>query len=80
MEQMVWSKTPETVTKKGNENYVLVPELNYKNYKTLEAMAPELVRLTEDYPQNCPSDFSLAPLVWLVGGAILGGLVTTVVK
>lgn len=83
MEPMQWSKTPEMTLKTGDRakfNGVLIPDLNYRNYKSLEAINPIVMQGLEEYPQNCSHDFDISPLIWFVGGALIGGLAVARVK
>lgn len=83
MEPMQWSKTPEMTLKKGDPaefHGVLVPDLNYKNYKSLEAINPVVMQSLEEYPLNCPSEVSISPLIWFLGGVLLGGLAVARIK
>lgn len=77
MEPMTWSKQPEMTLKKGDTATfpgVLVPELNYKNYKTFEITSPQVMKVIEDkgvpvHFEDSPSIFA-SPILW----AIIGGL------
>ncbi len=75
---MEWSKAPETVLKIGDfapYEGVLVPPLNYKNYKTFERIKPEFDRLmdTADLPMCNEPGVLGSHVFWGVIGVLVGG-------
>lgn len=70
---MVWSSEPETTLKTGEKaefDGVLVPDLNYRNYKTFEAIVPELAKIEEIESKES----GISPVLWFLVGALVGGL------
>lgn len=82
---MKWSPLPEVTIKKGSRapaDGVLIPEQNYRNYRTLEDIQPELNKiLTGNDLALCeePSAWQ-NPLLWGFIGVALGGVAIAVVK
>ncbi len=76
---MTWSKQPEMTLKKGDTATfpgVLVPELNYKNYKAFEMTSPQIMKVIENkgvpvHFEDSPSILS-SPILWAVIGAAAG--------
>jgi len=65
--------------KKGNKapaDGVLVPELNYRNYRSLEELQPELNKIIygkADLPLCSEPSLWESPLLWGAIGVIVGG-------
>ncbi len=81
---MKWSPLPEMTIKKGNKapaDGVLIPELNYRNYRTLEDLAPELDKILKgsDLPRCTEPSTWENPLLWGVFGVLVGGIAVAVV-
>lgn len=60
MAQLNWDRQPELILKKGNSSPftgILIPDQNYRNYKTLEVSNTELMEKLEEsrVPLVCPS-------------------------
>ncbi len=70
-EKMTWSSQPEVETKFRDSPYVLVPDMNYRNYKSLEFYQPEYEKRMAQ-GEECL--YSESPLIWGILGAIVGGL------
>ncbi len=87
MEPMTWSKQPEVTLKKGDTAIfegVLVPELNYKNYKTFEVTSPQIMKAIEGnnvpmHYQDSPSIFK-SPTLWAIIGGFTGYGIARAIK
>ena len=82
---MKWSDLPETTIKKGMKaefDGVLVPELNYRNYRTLDDLAPELNKLMKGNDVIFCDDTTIweSPILWAVVGVFVGGFVVKVMR
>lgn len=59
---------------------IIVPELNYRNYRTLEELQPELLNLTKELPR-CEEPGTLEnPLLWGVIGVLVGAVAVGIIK
>lgn len=78
---MKWSSLPELTVKKGDPakyQGVLVPELNYKNYKTFEAVTPEVKKLAAVEVVQANNSDLFHDILWFVVGAAVGALAVSV--
>jgi len=80
---MTWSKTPELTIKKGEPakyQGVLVPELNYKNYKTFEAVAPEMEKLMGVEISDAQNSSLLTNILWGLAGVAVGAVAVSIAR
>jgi hypothetical protein len=74
--ELEWSKAPETILKVGDFapfEGVLVPPLNYQNYKTIEKMLPQFEKFVSKADVPMEKSVFDSPIFWGVLGALIGG-------
>jgi hypothetical protein len=84
---MLWSKQPEMTLKKDDKAPfpgVLVPELNYKNYKTFEITSPQILKIIEGnaVPVHYEESASVlaSPVLWGIIGVCFGYTAAKIMK
>lgn len=78
---MKWSKTPELTLKKNETakfSGVLVPELNYQNYKTFENTFPEMEKRASVQKVECETNNIFNIVLWTAIGFVAGALVVQI--
>lgn len=81
MEPVKWSNLPEMHLKKDEPakyQGILVPELNYKNYKTFEAVTPQVEKLASVQVVEAQSESFFHAVLWFIVGAAVGALVVQI--
>jgi len=75
MEPTKWSNLPEVVMKTGDKakySGVLVPDLNYQNYKTFEKELPEVKKLATVQIIEADNNHAFDDVLWFLGGLVVG--------
>ncbi len=74
---MQWSNLPEVRIKtdeKALYEGILIPELNYRNYKTFEKVNPEIQKLTKVEISQENSNNLFNDILWFGAGVLIGGI------
>ncbi len=78
--ELNWDSLPEMVIKKNERaaySGILIPDLNYQNYKELEAENPQIVKMIQaECVESDRTAWYESPYLWTAVGFIVGITVT----